>query len=147
MSGWWIMMARVGSYGLAVTACTLWPIHVASAGGTRAAPAVSVVAPSTVSGALERDDLPPPQLEVIRQPVRVELPAVPAFEVRAAGERASAPGALEIEIEGERRPELRKYVDDATLDSSLGHLAVCNRALVARQFDAAVAACRAATEA
>jgi tetratricopeptide (TPR) repeat protein len=144
-------MARVGSFGLAVTACTLLPFHLASAGGTRAAPAVRVVAPGSATGAsgiaLERDDLPPPQLEVIRHPVRVELPAVPAFDLRAAGERARIPGMLEIEVEGDRHPELRKFVDDATLDSSLGHLGVCNRALVARQFDAAIAACHAATEA
>src|SRR5690349_3713120 len=145
------MMVRVGSVGLAVTACTLWPIPLASAGGTRAAPAVRVVAPGGATGAggiaFERDDLPPPQLEVIRHPVRVELPTVPAFDLRAAGERAHAPGMLDIEIEGDHRLELRKFVDDATLDSSLGHLAVCNRALVAHQFDAAIAACHAATEA
>src|SRR5689334_17902235 len=145
------MMARVGSFGLAVTACTLLPIHLASAGGTRAAPAVRVVAPGAAASAsgmvLERDDLPPPQLEVIRHPVRVELPAVPAFDLRAAGERARTPGVLEIEVEGDRHPELRKFVDDATLDSSLGHLGVCNRALAARQLEAAIAACRAATEA
>lgn len=144
-------MARVGSWGLAITACSLLPIHLASAGGTRAAPAVRVVAPGSATSAsgvvLERDDLPPPQLEVVRHPVRVELPAVPAFDLRAAGERAHTPGMLEIEVEGERRPELRKFVDDATLDSSLGHLAVCNRDLIARQFDAAIAACRAATAA
>src|SRR2546428_9487604 len=112
------MMARVSISGLAVTACLLGRMDLAQAGGTRAARAVRVVAPGPASGVtLERDDLPPPQLEVIRQPVQVELPAIPAFDPRAGSEHARAPRELSIEIEAEHGPELRKFVDDATLDS------------------------------
>lgn len=146
------MMGRVSTFGLAVSAVVLGPVALAQAGATRASPAVRVIAPSSTNGIeLERDDLPAPQLEVIEHAPRVELPAIPTFDrpAAAAGKRSRAPNELEIEIDldVETRPALRRFVDDITLDRSLGHLEVCHKAIAARQYDAAVAACRAATDA
>jgi tetratricopeptide (TPR) repeat protein len=144
------MMGRVSTVGFAVSVVVLGPVERAQAGGTRASPAVRVIAPSSANGiGLERDDLPPPQLEVVRHATRVELPAIPAFDrhaVGAAGKRSRAPSALQIDLDVETRPALRRFVDDITLDSSLGHLDTCNKAIAARQYDAAIAACRAATD-
>jgi tetratricopeptide (TPR) repeat protein len=142
------MMGRTSTFGLVISAVVLGPVDVVHAGGTRASPAVRVIAPSSANGiALERDDLPAPQLEVIKHPTRVELPAVPAFDRRAgtAGERTQ-PNELEIDLDAEARPALRRSVDDATLDSSLGHLDACNKAIAAQQYVAAIPECRAATE-
>src|ERR1044071_5575358 len=101
------MIARVSWVGLAVFACTLAPLPLAWAGGTRADAVVRVVAPANASGALGRDDLPPPQLEVIGHPVRVELPAIPAFDPRAPGGHTRGPRdvapRLSIELEAARR--------------------------------------------
>jgi len=71
--------------------------------------------------------------------------AVPA----AVNEPASAGQVLEmeIEIEGEARPPLRKVVDEATRNTSVEHLNACNRAIAAHQYDAGITACQTATTA
>ena len=67
----------------------------------------------------------------------------------AAPPPASAPQVLEmeIEIEGDARPPLRKVVDEATRATSVDHLNACSKAIAARQYDPAIAACEAATAA
>jgi tetratricopeptide (TPR) repeat protein len=141
-------MGRPSTFVLAVSTVVLGPVDLAHAGGTRAAPAVRVIAPSSATG-LERDDLPAPQLEVIRHAPTVELPGIPAFARRSTGEQSRAPNelAIEIDLDVDAGPALRRFVDDVTLESSLGHLDTCNKALAARQYEAAIAACRAATDA
>jgi tetratricopeptide (TPR) repeat protein len=54
---------------------------------------------------------------------------------------------MEIEIEGEARPPLRRIVDEATRATSVEHLNACNLAIAARHYDDALAACEAATAA
>jgi len=72
-------------------------------------------------------------------------PAVPA----AANEPAIVGQALEMEIEidGETKAPLRKVVDELTRNTSIEHLNACNKAIAARQFDAGIAECQAATTA
>jgi tetratricopeptide (TPR) repeat protein len=67
----------------------------------------------------------------------------------AAPPPASAPQVLEmeIELEGDARPPLRKVVDEATRATSVDHLNACSKAIAARQYDPAIAACEAATAA
>jgi tetratricopeptide (TPR) repeat protein len=77
-------MGRASALGVFVFV-VLGPIEIATAGGSQAGPPVRVVAPSAASGIhLERDDLPPPPLEVIKQPVKVDTPPVPTFELPIA---------------------------------------------------------------
>jgi tetratricopeptide (TPR) repeat protein len=138
-----ILMRRISTCGLAVSVAVSGWTAIAAAGGTRTAPAVRVIAPGSQNGiALEPDDLPAPQLEVVKHAIRIELPALPAFDARAA----NAPSQLEIDLDVPARPPLRRYVDDRTLDASIGHLNACNKAIAARQYEIAIAECRAATE-
>ncbi len=140
------MITRVSTFGVVISLAVLGPVDTADAGEARAAPAVRVIVPSNASGnVLERDDLPAPQLEVTRHPASVDVPAIPAFEL-LAGDRPRVPDAIEIDLDLAPAPPLRRFVDDGTLAASIGHLHTCNKAIAARQFDAAIAACRAATD-
>jgi hypothetical protein len=60
-------------------------------------------------------------------------------------ELVAAPKNLEIELDAGHAP-MRKFVDDVTLNASLEHLNTCNKALAARRYDDAIAACRDATQ-
>jgi tetratricopeptide (TPR) repeat protein len=137
------LMGRISTCGFMVGVTVSGWTAIAEAGGTRAAPAVRVIAPGGASGiALEPDDLPAPQLEVVKHPIRIDLPAIPPFEARAA----NASSQLEIELDMPVRPPMRRHVDDRTLDGSIGHLNACTKAIAARQHQIAIAECRAATE-
>lgn len=140
-------MGRISVVGLVIGAAVLGRSDVGEAGGAHAGPAVRVVAPGGANGpAMELDDLPPPQLEVEKHPAQVEVPAVPAFETSAAGRATSASNRLEIDLDVDARPAVRRFVDDTTLDASVAHLNACIRANAARQHEAAIPSCRAATE-
>jgi tetratricopeptide (TPR) repeat protein len=67
----------------------------------------------------------------------------------AAASAAAAPVAApaEPEIAVVTRPPARPPVDGKVRGASLGHLGACNKAIVARQYDAAIAECTAATRA
>jgi tetratricopeptide (TPR) repeat protein len=52
----------------------------------------------------------------------------------------------EPEIAVVTRPPLRKAIDEKTRNTSVDHLNACNKAIVARQYDAAIAECQAATK-
>jgi tetratricopeptide (TPR) repeat protein len=72
-----------------------------------------------------------------------------AFEraVPATARPAATPAdATEPEITVETEIPLRRIIDTAIRNASVDQLNACNRALAARQYDAAIAACRAATE-
>ena len=65
------------------------------------------------------------------------------------GATSDAPAGLkemEIDVDGSSGPPMRKFVDDQTLNSSVEHLNACNKGIVARQYDAAIAECEAATK-
>src|SRR5215467_12974165 len=62
-----------------MVAVILGPVRAASAGGSKAVPPVQVVPPGGVK--LERDDLPPPQLELAKHPAKVNTPVIPAFDL------------------------------------------------------------------
>jgi tetratricopeptide (TPR) repeat protein len=64
----------------------------------------------------------------------------------AASEPAIAAKDLQIDLDVAAQTPMRKFVDDVTLNASLGHLNACNKALAARQYDDAIAACREATQ-
>jgi tetratricopeptide (TPR) repeat protein len=136
-------MGRITSFGVAIV-MLLGAVKSARAGEAGSGPAVRVLAPGGASGAsgaaMELDDLPAPQLEVMNHPARIEPPAIPAFE------RTSPAEQIELDVET-TSPRLRKAVNQATLDASIEHLDACNKAVAARHYDAAIAACRAATEA
>jgi len=141
------MMGRVSTVGVTVMAAMLGWVGAATAGEAHTAPAVHIISPSSASGmAMELDDLPPPQLELAKHPPRVDVPAIPAFTraATATGVPGSPDGAPAPELEPASR--LRRAIDDATLDASIQHLNACNRAIAGRQYEAAIAACRAATE-
>jgi tetratricopeptide (TPR) repeat protein len=65
----------------------------------------------------------------------------------AADEPGSAKQELEMEIQidSETAPAMRKIVDDNTRNASVDHLNACTKAIAARQYDAAIAECQAAT--
>jgi tetratricopeptide (TPR) repeat protein len=92
-------MGRTSALGVLVAVVV--PAGIAAAGGSQAGPPVRVVAPSVAGGIqLERDDLPLPPLELIKQPANVDLPTVPAFDLPAA-----EPGlrtARELRVRGKR---------------------------------------------
>ena len=69
---------------------------VVEAGGAHGAPSVRVVAPSAPGGELERDDLPPPQLEVVKHPVEIDAPAIPAFDLPATAPGVRSPRELRV---------------------------------------------------
>ncbi len=76
-------MWRATAWGVLISAAALGPIGAVQAGGTHAVPPVHVVAPSGANGTkVERDDLPPPQLEVMKHPAKVVTPPVPAFDLQ-----------------------------------------------------------------
>jgi tetratricopeptide (TPR) repeat protein len=82
-----------------IPAIALGPIDAAEAGTTPAAPPVRVVVPHDASGnPLEPDDLPGPQPEVVKAPAKVEVPAVPGFELPAA--EAGFHGPRELRVRG-----------------------------------------------
>jgi tetratricopeptide (TPR) repeat protein len=140
-------MGRFSVVGLVMSAAVFGRSELVAAGGAHAGPAVRVVAPGGANGpAMELDDLPPPQLEVENHPAQVDVPAIPAFEASAAGRAASAPNRLEIDLDIDARPALRRFVDDTTLDASLAHLNACIRANAARRHEAAIPSCRVATD-
>jgi tetratricopeptide (TPR) repeat protein len=93
-------MGRASALGV-LLAVVIGSVGKAEAGGAQAGPPVRVVAPNTTGGIqLERDDLPPPPLEAIKQPVKVDLPPVPVFELPSA-----EPGfhsARELRVRGTR---------------------------------------------
>ena len=60
-------------------------------------------------------------------------------------EQAAPAKELEIEMEISGDAPMRKFVDDVTLNASLGHLNACNKAIAARQYDDGIAECREAT--
>jgi tetratricopeptide (TPR) repeat protein len=128
-----------------IVAAALGPAGAAEAGSTRSVPPVHPVVPRDASGhPLEPDDLPGPQLEVAQAAAKLDVPAVPAFRLPAS---APQPLELEIELDGEARPPLRRVVDEATRNASVDHLNACNQAIAARRYDDAIAACAAATAA
>jgi tetratricopeptide (TPR) repeat protein len=71
--------------------------------------------------------------------------AVPAA-ASAVSEPAVAAKDLEIDLDFAAQAPMRKFVDDTTLNTSLGHLNACNKAIAARQYDDGIAACREATQ-
>src|SRR5262245_43925980 len=139
-------MGRISVVGLVMSAAVLCRSDVVVAGGAHAGPTVRLVAPGGANGpAMELDELPPPQLEVENHPARLDVPAIPAVEGSAAGRATSAANRLEIDLDVDARPALRRFVADATLDASISHLNACTRANAARQHEAAIPSCRAAT--
>jgi tetratricopeptide (TPR) repeat protein len=60
---------------------------------------------------------------------------------------APAAPATEPEIEVVTRAPLRKPVSEANRNASIGHLNACNKAIAARQYDAGIPECEAATNA
>ena len=76
--------------------------------------------------------------------------AVPATQGAVPAAPASAPAvapAKEPEIVVVTKAPMRKPVDENTRNASVGHLNACNKAIVARQYDAGIAECQAATKA
>jgi tetratricopeptide (TPR) repeat protein len=72
--------------------------------------------------------------------------AVPgAANAATAAATADAPGEPEITVV--TKAPLRNAVDDKTRNTSVGHLNACNKAFAARQYDAAIPECQAATTA
>jgi predicted Zn-dependent protease len=69
--------------------------------------------------------------------------ATPTPAPAPAPEPEAAAPQLEIDIAPD--VPLRKIVDTAVRNASVDHLNACNKALVARQYDAAIAECEAAT--
>ena len=65
----------------------------------------------------------------------------------AATATATADAPSEPEITVVTKAPLRNAVDDQTRNTSVGHLNACNKGFAARQFDAAIAECQAATTA
>jgi tetratricopeptide (TPR) repeat protein len=53
---------------------------------------------------------------------------------------------MEIDIDGAAEAPMRKYVDDQTLNASVEHLNACNRGVVSRHYEDAIAECQAATK-
>lgn len=72
--------------------------------------------------------------------------AAPA-PVSAATATGVAAAANEPDITVVTRPPLRKPVDDKVRNASVGRYNACNKAILARQFDAAISECDAATKA
>ncbi|HEX7843049.1 MAG TPA: tetratricopeptide repeat protein [Kofleriaceae bacterium] len=64
----------------------------------------------------------------------------------SAGEPVAALKELEIVFDGPATVPMRKPVDDQTVNTSIEHMNACNKAIVARQYDAANAECRQATD-
>jgi tetratricopeptide (TPR) repeat protein len=110
----------------------------------RPPPPVNIVTPRAAGpAALEPDDLPPPQLEVVERAAAVELPAIPALQSRP-GEPGRPVRRDAVITAVVTVPPLRKAVDEELRDLSVRHLNACNQAIAARRFDAAIAACQAA---
>jgi tetratricopeptide (TPR) repeat protein len=65
----------------------------------------------------------------------------------AATATAPAPPASEPDIAVVTRAPLRKPVGEPVRNASIEHLNACNKAITARQYDAAIAACQAAVKA
>ena len=63
-----------------------------------------------------------------------------------AAQPATAPPAKDPEIAVVTQAPMRKAVDENTRNASVGHLNACNKAIAARQFDAGIASCQAATK-
>src|SRR5882762_9804117 len=89
-------MGRVSAICIVVTEAIVGSAGVAHAGGAHGAPQVRVVAPSTANGELERDDLPPPQLEVVKHPASIDAPAIPAFDLPATAAGVHSPRELRV---------------------------------------------------
>ncbi len=82
-----------------ITVVALGPVGAAEAGTTPSAPPVRVVVPHDSSGnPLEPDDLPGPQPEVVKSPAKVDVPAVPGFELPAT--EAGFHGPRELRVRG-----------------------------------------------
>jgi tetratricopeptide (TPR) repeat protein len=69
--------------------------------------------------------------------------AVPA--AASADEPVAALKQLEIVLDGPAPVPMRKFVDDQTLNTSIDHVNACNKAIVERRYDAAIAECQQAT--
>lgn len=73
--------------------------------------------------------------------------ATPAAAGAAAAAPPAAAAAAEPDIAVVTKPPLRKPVADKTRSTSVDHLNACNKAIAARQYDAGIAECQAATKA
>jgi tetratricopeptide (TPR) repeat protein len=100
---------------------------IASGGWTTPSPHADASDGVLVFGAIERLSPPPPP--------------------SAAVDPASLVRDLEIDLDVETPPALRRFVDDVTLNASIEHVNACNKAIVAKQYDAAFVECQAATDA
>jgi tetratricopeptide (TPR) repeat protein len=69
--------------------------------------------------------------------------AVPSAPSAAVAPAVDVPAAPEIAIV--TKPPLRKPIDDKQRNASVDQLNACNKAIAARQYDAGIAACQAAT--
>src|SRR5690349_8044981 len=72
-------------------------------------------------------------------------PAQPAAAGAAATPAAAAPPEPEVTVT--TKIPLRRPVDEKVRNASVDHLNACNKAIAARQYDAGIAECQAATKA
>src|SRR5215471_6011277 len=91
------MLRHIRVVGIVLCMAMLAPVDAAQAGASHSTQTVQVVAPNSSAGAMEPDDLPAPQLEVVKHPTRVDVPAVPAFALPAG----------ELAVDGARDPRAR----------------------------------------
>jgi tetratricopeptide (TPR) repeat protein len=71
----------------------------------------------------------------------VERATPPATAAAAAAELQP----MEMMIDGPPKIPMRRIVDEQTVDASIEHTNACNKAIVARQYETAIAECQAAT--
>lgn len=115
---------------------------VLASGSTRPGAPITVVPASAMSPAVEPDDLPDPQLEVVRQRPKIEMPALPGFDQVPAPKQPR----LEISLDVVAATPMRAFVDRDTRNRSVEHLNACNRAMVAHSYNEALDECRQALQ-
>jgi tetratricopeptide (TPR) repeat protein len=122
-------------------AVVLAAIGPAEGGEPKAVPPVKVVPPAAGSGAqvkIERDDLPPPQLEVAKHPAQVPTPVIPAFELPAT--EPGFHGARELRVRGKALlgTEIRVKGFVTALYDCVDGLATANPHATREQIQAAI---------
>jgi tetratricopeptide (TPR) repeat protein len=70
----------------------------------------------------------------------------PAEPAAAAAALVPANTSKELDVAVATAPPLRKMIDEDVRNGSVDHLNACNKAIVAKQYDAAIAECKAATK-
>jgi len=85
---------------------------------------------------------------VVYKALEHAAPGAPGAQATGAAPASPAPAASarnDTDIAVVTKPPLRQAVDEATRNASTAQLSACNKAIAARQYDAGIAACEAAT--